>query len=197
MNAQERMLKWYQDSLKEFGPSDFRSLTWGNEQGTSAKARYDQMNNLVTFSDKSVIEFGCGWGSFFDFEFTCQDYLGIDISEEFIQLANMKHPDRTFIDADILTDNQYGYFDLAISSGVAGNQGGPADHPTKLRHYLQRMLLHADKVLVNFPSTWATIRTPNIEYFSPSATLEVALAITPSVELYHKERSDFLMLLTR
>lgn len=197
MTAQERMLKWYQDSLKEFGPEDFRSLTWGNEQGTSAKARYDQMNNLVPFSNKAVIEFGCGWGSFFDFGLNCKTYTGIDINTEFIELARDKYPDHTFLVADILEEHTYGYFDIAISSGVAGNQGGPADHPTKLRHYLRKMLQHADKVLVNFPSTWATIRTPNIEYFSPSSTLEIALSITPNVEMYHKERADFLLILSK
>lgn len=197
MTAQERMLKWYQDSLEEFGPGDFRSLTWGNEHGTSAKARYSQMNSLVTFSSKSIIEFGCGWGSFFDFGFDCKSYTGIDISKEFIELAENKHPQHTFFTADILGDYNYGHFDIAISSGVAGNQGGPADHPTKLYRYLYRMLEHADTVLVNFPSTWATIRTPNIEYFSPSSTLEIALSITPNVQLYHKERSDFLVVLTR
>ena len=197
MTAQERMVKWYKDSLKEFGPSDFRSLTWGNEQGTSAKARYDQMNSYVPFAGKTVVEFGCGWGSFFDFGFTAKQYTGIDITQEFIDLAKSKYPSYTFLTADILDEHTYGHFDIAISSGVAGNQGGPADHPTKLRHYLQRMLLHADKVLVNFPSTWATIRTPNIEYFSPSSTLEIALTVTPNVDMYHKERADFLLVLSK
>ena len=34
------MLKWYNDSLNEFGESDFRSLTWGDSEGVSAKKRY-------------------------------------------------------------------------------------------------------------------------------------------------------------
>lgn len=197
MNAKERMLKWYKDSLQEFGPNDFRSLTWSNEKGSSAESRYSQMNDIIPFEDKTIIEFGCGWGSFFDFGFTCKDFIGLDISQEFIDIANRKYKDRKFITADVLEDREYGNFDLAISSGVAGNQGGPADHPAKLRFYLKKMLKHADKVLINFPSTWATIRTPNIEYFSPSATLETALSLTPNVQLYHKERADFLLLLTK
>lgn len=197
MNTQDRMLKWYDDSLKEFGTSDFRSLTWGNAEGTSAKFRYEQMNSVISFKDKNIIEFGCGWGSFFDFGFTCKQFVGIDISKDFISLAVSKYPEHQFINADILDDVTYGNFDIAISSGVAGNQGGPADHPLKLYNYLKKMLAHANTVLVNFPSTWSTIRSVNIEYFSPASTLDIALTLTPNVRLYHKNLSDFLLILEK
>ena len=96
---------------------------------------------------------------------------------------------------DCLTFKSDKTFDLAISSGVAGNQGGPADHPTKLKQFLLNMKNHASKVVVNFPSTWATIRSENIEYFSPSSTLEIALSVTENVQLIHKTKFDFLLIL--
>ena len=86
-------------------------------------------------------------------------------------------------------------YDLAISTGVAGNQGGPADHPKKLSNYLQLMLNSSNAVIVNFPSIWATIRSKNIEYFSPSYILDTALAITENVQLIHKTKSDFILVL--
>jgi hypothetical protein len=88
-------------------------------------------------------------------------------------------------------------YDLAVSSGVAGNQGGPADHPTKLKKYLQLMYDCSNTAMVNFPSTWATIRSNNIEYFSPSSTLEIALSVTENVTLIHKTKSDFLIVLSK
>ena len=57
------------------------------------------------------------------------------------------------------------------------------------------MQTFASKVMVNFPSTWATIRSENIEYFSPSSTLEIALSVTENVQLIHKSKSDFLLIL--
>ena len=195
--SQERMINWYNDSLNQYGENDFRSLTWGNAEGTSAKTRYEIMNSINSFSDKNIIEFGCGWGSFFDFDFTCKSYYGLDINSNFISLAKNKYPNHKFELSDVLTfvnptDTK---FDLAISSGVAGNQGGPADHPLKLRKYLSIMLNNASKVMVNFPSTWATIRSNNIEYFSPSSTLEIALSITNNVQLIHKTNFDFILIL--
>lgn len=195
--SQERMINWYNDSLNQYGEKDFRSLTWGNAEGTSARARYEIMNSFIPFSDKNIIEFGCGWGSFFDFGFICESYLGFDINSNFIKLAKSKYPNNKFEQIDILNINYItsDKYDLAISSGVAGNQGGPADHPLKLKKYLSIMFDSANKVIVNFPSTWATIRSNNIEYFSPSSTLEVALSITNNVQLIHKTNFDFLLIL--
>ena len=193
--SQERMINWYNDSLNQYGESDFRSLTWGNAEGTSAKARYEIMNSITPFSDKNIIEFGCGWGSFFDFGFTCKTYYGLDINSNFIELAKTKYPEHKFDLNDVLTFSPINKFDLAISSGVAGNQGGPADHPLKLKKYLSIMFNSSNKVIVNFPSTWATIRSKNIEYFSPSSTLEIALSITNNVQLIHKTNFDFILIL--
>lgn len=193
--SQEKMINWYNDSLNQYGEKDFRSLTWGNAEGTSAKARYETMNLINPFSDKSIIEFGCGWGSFFDFGFTCKSYYGLDINSNFIELAKTKHPNYKFEQADVLSFSTNDKYDLAISSGVAGNQGGPADHPLKLKKYLSIMFNSSNKVIVNFPSTWATIRSNNIEYFSPSSTLEIALSITNNAQLIHKTNFDFILVL--
>jgi len=192
--GKEKMIKWYNDSLKKYGENDFRSLTWSDLEGKSAEHRYNIINSIESFKNKNIIEFGCGWGSFFDFGFTCNSYLGIDINPNLINIAKnkYKHP---FHVGDCLTFKSDKTFDLAISSGVAGNQGGPADHPSKLKQFLLNMKNHSSKVMVNFPSTWATIRSKNIEYFSPSSTLEIALSITENVQLIHKTKFDFLLIL--
>ena len=70
----------YNSKLEQFGKDDFRSLNWGDKEGKSAKARYQQMFDQYNWLDKKVLEVGCGWGSFFDFVFTCKEYYGIDIN---------------------------------------------------------------------------------------------------------------------
>jgi trans-aconitate methyltransferase len=189
------MINWYNNSLKTYGEGDFRSLTWGDKEGSSAKIRYDIMNQIGKFKDKSIIEFGCGWGSFFDFGYDCKIYKGIDINKNFINLAQKKYPNLDFKTRDVLYYKDSFKYDLAISSGVAGNQGGPADHPDKLRRFLKNLYNHSQMAIINFPSTWATIRSVNIEYFSPSSTLEMALSITNNVRLIHKSKFDFILVL--
>lgn len=195
MNTTATMIDWYNQSLEKYGEKDYRSLTWGDEQGTSAIRRYEDMNCIIPFADKRILEVGCGWGSFFDFGFICQKYTGIDINENFINIAKQRYSDHQFICMDInqyYSENQY---DLVICSGVMGNQGGPGDHPEKLKNFITKIYhsLQANDILINFPSSWSTIRSNNIEYFSPSAVLEQTLMLTRNVTLYHKHKFDFLL----
>ena len=45
------MQKWYLDSLNKYGEDDFRSLTWSDKMGKSAKKRYQQMSEYVDFKE--------------------------------------------------------------------------------------------------------------------------------------------------
>jgi len=186
---------WYNSKLKQFGEDDFRSLNWGDKEGTSAKARYQQMFNQYDWTDKSVFEVGCGWGSFFDFKYTCDYYYGIDVNEKFIKIANKNYSQATFETKDISNFTYHREFDIAISTGVAGNRGGPAWKPDLLTTYLSKMYNAAQTVLVNFPSNRATIRSEYVEYFSPEYILSQALNITNNIQLIHKDQSDFLLIL--
>ncbi len=203
----DKMIDWYRDSMKTYGEDDFRSLHWGDKAGTSARFRYEQMDSEVNFEDKSVIEIGCGWGSFFDFGFVCQKYLGFDVVAEFIDSANKKYGgsiDKEFYVKDVLSLMPASYkairfdkFDVSISSGVAGNIGGPAYLPEKLNTMLRQMYEISHTVLVNFPSNRATNRAENVEYFSPEYVLGQALNITNNVKIIHRNKFDFLLRLDR
>ena len=190
--------KLYNSKLAQYGEGDFRSLNWGDKEGKSAKARYQQMFEQYDWSNKRVLEIGCGWGSFFDFNFKCNYYYGIDINSKLINIANKKYKDnnKIFAESNIFHHQSIqSNFDIAISSGVAGNRQGPADTPKKLHHYLKFMFNSASISMINFPSVWATVRTEMVEYFSPEYVLGQALLITPNVELIHKHKFDFLLIM--
>jgi len=193
--------EWYDSKLEQFGENDYRSLNWGDKEGKSAKARYQQMFEHYDWSNKRVLEVGCGWGSFFDFNFKCDYYHGIDINPKLINIAIDKFicPKCTnikFKTSDIFKYNSINSnFDIAISSGVAGNRQGPADTPGKLMHYLSFMFNSANTVMINFPSNRATIRSEYVEYFAPEYIISQALNLTNNIQLIHKNRSDFLLIL--
>jgi len=193
--------EWYDSKLEQFGENDFRSLNWGDKEGKSAKARYQQMFEHYDWSNKRILEVGCGWGSFFDFNFKCDYYHGIDINPKLINIAIDKFicPKCTnikFKTSDIFKYNSINSnFDIAISSGVAGNRQGPADTPGKLMHYLSFMFNSANTVMINFPSNRATIRSEYVEYFAPEYIISQALNLTNNIQLIHKNQSDFLLIL--
>ena len=188
--------EWYDSKLEQFGENDYRSLNWGDKDGKSAKARYQQMFEQYDWSNKRVLEVGCGWGSFFDFSFKCDYYHGIDINPKLIDIFNKKNKNYNFKTEDIsLLKSINSSFDIAISSGVAGNRQGPADTPGKLMYYLSFMFNSANTVMINFPSNRATIRSEYVEYFAPEYIISQALNLTNNVQLIHKNRSDFLLIL--
>ena len=188
--------EWYDSKLEQFGENDFRSLNWGDKEGKSAKARYQQMFEEYDWSDKKILEIGCGWGSFFDFGFKCDYYYGVDINSKLIDIANKKYKNKIFKTEDISNVNSINSgFDVAISSGVAGNRQGPADTPGKLMNYLSFMFNSANTVIANFPSNRATIRSEYVEYFAPEYIISQALNLTNNIQLIHKNQSDFLLIL--
>jgi hypothetical protein len=190
--------EWYDSKLEQFGENDFRSLNWGDKEGKSAKARYQQMFEQYDWSDKKILEIGCGWGSFFDFGFKCDYYHGIDINPLLIDIANKKYKNYDFTTEDISNHQLKSVslnYDVAISSGVAGNRQGPADTPGKLMYYLNFMFNSANTVIVNFPSNRATIRSEYVEYFAPEYVISQALNLTNNIQLIHKNQSDFLLIL--
>jgi len=198
----DKMINWYNKSLVKYGDSDFRSLNWGDITGTSARFRYEQMDIEVDFKTKSVLEVGCGWGSFFDFGFVCKEYMGWDVVSDFIDIANKKYGsslDKSFYVKDISSIDSpvrlggLSRYDVSIASGVAGNIGGPAYLPEKLNYMLRMMYSCSNTVLVNFPSNRATNRSEGVEYFSPEYVLAKALEITNNVKLIHKNKFDFLI----
>ena len=57
------------------------------------------------------------------------------------------------------------------------------------------MFSSANTVMVNFPNNRATIRSEYVEYFAPEYVISQALNITNNIQLIHKDRSDFLLIL--
>ena len=115
-----------------------------------------------------------------------------------VKFLNKEYGDltRKFVNSGISIDfEDQPKFDVAIASGVAGNRGGPATYPEDLHKFLKHMLDNSKMVMINFPSIYATIRSDNVEYFSPSYLLSTALQVTENVELIHKHRFDTLLIL--
>ena len=151
------------------------------------------MAEYVDFENSSILEIGCGFGSFFKLGFNCKHYVGFDINENFINIAKQFYPTSRWHTSIPDSKEQ---FDICICSGVAGNQGGPAWNPSLLQKFLLDTYSRCtQKVLINFPTNRADIRSEHVEYFSPEYVLSQALHITHNVTLIHKHKFDFLLIL--
>ena len=55
------------------------------------------MSQYVNFKDSTIFEFGCGWGSFLDFDFECKEYIGYDINKNLVDIAEKKYPTKNSV----------------------------------------------------------------------------------------------------
>jgi len=203
MITKESMIEDYRKSLEQFGPDDFRSMLWSSADGRSTRCRYEQMAKHVgSFRDRSVIELGCGLGSFFRLGHSCKSWVGIDLVPEFVMETN-KLIDKlglTGFAKAVLGDldkvQTLPKADVFISSGVTADRGAGFWDRSKLRTLFETALSVSSVAIFTFPSALATIRTERIEYFDPESVLAIALQCTDRVVLKHGYlKGDFMLVL--
>lgn len=124
-----KSLNLYQDKFKKFGV-DPKSLLWKSRG--AAHQRFRQFWAEIDFTNKSVLDIGCGFGEFGKFllkRYKNVDYTGVDIMPEFITEASKEVPCGKFFVADFLDDPSTSLgasqYDVVIASGVL-NSNWPA-----------------------------------------------------------------------
>ena len=129
MNAQaqvklySQLVDHYEDCLARHGDSH-RGVDWPNQQ--DAATRYQVMLDVIRPSDEtiSLLDFGCGAAHFYEYiqqqKLSRIEYAGLDLSAQFVALANSKFPARRFYQADILAADEASIpsFDYIILNGV-------------------------------------------------------------------------------
>ena len=90
----------YEKSLKKFG-DNHQSVGWKNKN--EALLRYKVMTDLFKndYSKKTILEVGCGLSHYFLFlkkkRIHNFRYIGLDVSEQMINLSKKKYPDNILI----------------------------------------------------------------------------------------------------
>jgi len=112
------ILHYHSVRLAQYG-QDIRSL-WGSTQ--SQQVRFKVLSEMGDFSNKSVLDVGCGFGDFYTFlkehNIFPEKYIGIDINPEMIATARLRLPEVTFLVRDILDDEINEKFDYVVASGI-------------------------------------------------------------------------------
>src|SRR3972149_11007872 len=113
-----KSLNIYQSKFKKFGV-DPKSLLWKTKG--AAHQRFRQFWAEIDFTDKKVLDIGCGFGEFGKFllkRYEGVRYTGVDITPEFIETAKKEVPDVNFFVADLFKGEIEGTYDVVIASGV-------------------------------------------------------------------------------
>jgi SAM-dependent methyltransferase len=188
--SKEQLLSFYNFHLKKFGDRP-EALRW-TPQG-QLKRYYTFLDIASDLNDATVLDYGCGTGDlykFFQRRGITVRYTGVDINENFINLAKGKYPECTFRVMNIDDDDLEGFYDYIFICGVFNLRvPGVQDD---LRNALARLFRHCNKGLaLNALSSHTPVKDMELNYTSPEDMVKFALEnLSPSVALRHDRIPD-------
>jgi SAM-dependent methyltransferase len=100
---------------------NFEILDWASP--ASQQARFKVLAEKVDLPGKSILDVGCGLGDLWAYLKARKidvRYTGVDILDKMVQAARDRHPDASFVQADLFVSNPFGQtsFDVVFSSGI-------------------------------------------------------------------------------
>lgn len=115
MNVEEH----YRSLFKIYGDS-YKSAQWSNRE--TQEKRFEILAEISNLNYKKVLDFGCGTGdlaSYFEKMGLNVEYTGVDIVEELLACAKLKHPKHRFGKLEEFDGEK---FDFVLISGVFNNK---------------------------------------------------------------------------
>lgn len=134
--------EYYTNKINLYGATG-KGVDWSSEE--SQIIRFDQLSKVLEEESGSIIDFGCGYGAYFDylknkgFENT---YYGIDISDAMLSKATEKFQLRKGL--ELFSDlREVGKKDYVIASGIFNIRNGTSDE--NWIDYVESLLLKFDQ----------------------------------------------------
>lgn len=183
--SKEQLLSFYNRHYKKFGERP-EALRWTPEG--QLKRYYTFLEIAPDLNNRKILDYGCGMGDFYKFlkrRGISVNYSGVDINENFINVAKKKYPECTFTVMNADEDSLEGYYDYIFICGVFNLRvPGVQDD---LRNALMTLFKHCNKALaLNALSSHTPTKDVELNYTSPEETMKFAIEnLSPSVVLHH------------
>lgn len=128
-NRVDRIRSHYEPRIERYSEGHM-ILDW--EDRESQRARFETLCAAVELEGRSLLDVGCGVGDlagYLNERGLSVTYTGVDILSKMIRIARRMHPERTFVCADLTSDNPFSpnSFHTVFCSGVF-NLGGAGEH---------------------------------------------------------------------
>lgn len=187
-NDVNKIKQFYSKRYKQFGYSP-KSLGWdkGKQQ-----VRFDVLTSQYDFNGRRVLDIGCGFGDFATYlhskHIDCE-YTGVDLSEEFIGVAQQLHPEAQFLLGDFLTIDFTQSFDYAIASGTFNLRFSDGGNYRFLQSVIDKVYgLCSDGFAFDFLSDKVDYELPDTFHYAPERVLAMAYGYSRNVVL----RNDYM-----
>jgi SAM-dependent methyltransferase len=185
--SKEQLLSFYNFHLRKFGDRP-EALRW-TPQGQLR--RYHMLADIAPpaeLNNSTVLDYGCGTGDFYRFlkrRGINVKYTGVDINENFIELAKKKYPECSFRVMCAGDDVLEGFYDYIFICGVFNLQVPGVEDD--LKNALVTLFDHCNKGLaLNALSSHTPVKDPELHFTSPEEMVKYSLEnLSPSVALRH------------
>ena len=164
MSSVEDNIKVFAEAFQKYG-DDVRSCLWGTRQ----TERWEELTNVAQLDGASVLEIGCGIGSFYEYCIQVKGmkhmaYKGIDLVPDMIDLAKQKYPAAEFEMCNILEQKLEKAYDYVILCGVFNI----ATKTEEMEKILSEAFLYCKKGMAfNFISTYVNFKSEDMSYHNP------------------------------
>ncbi|MDH4162230.1 MAG: class I SAM-dependent methyltransferase [Nitrospirota bacterium] len=196
--SRDQLLSFYNFHLKKFGDRP-EALRWTPKGQLRRYHSLSEIAPLEQLRNASVLDYGCGTGDFYRFlkrRGIDVRYTGVDMNENFIELARQKYPECTFevMDIEEEVDPLEGFYDYIVICGVFNYLvPGVKDD---LLNTLMTLFKHCNKGLaLNALSSHTPIKDPELNYTSPEDMVRFSLEnLSPYFALRHdRVQYDFTL----
>ena len=175
---------YYNQLVNKFG-HDPRSCDYGH--ANSQKIKFEVLSQGFSYSQKSILDIGCGFADYADFlttKFVDVDYTGVDISEKMIEGAKNLHPQLKLELRNVFENAFPQKFDVVTSNGIFYLLGKNSE--SLMKTFITKMFEACEELVVfNSLSSWATDKVEGEFYADPLATLLFCKTLSPWVTLRH------------
>lgn len=116
------ILKWYYSEAyqKQYMPGEPQYVGWIDRENQIK--RFEQLIKIGISKNHTVLDYGCGLGDFLDYlddKGIKTTYYGLDINEDYFELAKKLHPSAVFYHGDVIDiDPNTPKVDWIVASGT-------------------------------------------------------------------------------
>ena len=172
----------YKELLEKYGDGP-EAAQWSSSE--TQEKRFEILTQIADLNGSSILDFGCGSGhlaTYLDSRKLQFSYTGVDIVEEFLEIARAKRPHSRFTTLESL---EHETFDYVFISGVFNNKR--RDNRKFYQKSLRKLFGMCSKGLAfNMMSTYVDYRDPGLFYEAPERAFQfVKKELTPFVQLRH------------
>lgn len=196
MHDPDHRRRTYQSAHARHGATP-KALQWKDYR--AAARRYVQLTADLNIAGRSILDAGCGMGDLLPYLYAKSldfDYLGVDITPEFIDIARERYDGHRFEIGNPFEPGQDRHFDVIISSGVMN--ANRENWPAARRAMVKQLFELADEAVAFNMAGWpypAEARG-KVAYADIEAVISYCYELTPKLIVRsHYHPRDFTIIL--